>query len=742
MPFQLANRVRETSTTTGTGNFTLTGPVTGYRSFNASITSGNTLYYTIAVQGGSDWEVGIGTFTATATLARTQVVSNSLGTTALINFGAGTKDVFIDLPSEYAVTQADVGTNPNQVPLNQYLGDLAYMDVVNTISGNPYYDTAISDVQPTLNLDFVNSKTLDSRITFARASNIATFYDAKSSAVAEQNLLVRSQEFDNASWVKTNLTSVVGGATAPDGTTTGYTVQLNASTGVQKTIVQGSTATLSPITQSVYLKAGTHNFVQIALGGSTGLYANFDLSGAGAVGTGGLSSVSSITQVGTTGWFRCVMPNAAITANGIVYICAVDSASATFVPNTSATGTFLIWGAQNEQRSSATAYNATTTTALNNYIPTLQTAAANVARFDYDPITRLPNGLLIEEQRTNTQLYSTFTTGWVTQGSTSTAAANIAPDGTQTAIRVAEDTVNTTHAVYYGGTTTITGSTIYTYSVYAKASGRSFLALQINEGGVVIASWVSVNLTNGSVGSIAGLTGGGLASASATATAVGNGWYRCTLTWTSNAGSTSIQPYVGAALDASTRVYTGNGFSGVFLWGAQLEIGSFPTTYIPTVGSQGTRASDSVSMTGTNFSSWYNNAQGSVFVQFSNPVLSLGGNYRVLGLYAGNTTTGIVEVFTTPATVQIQNPTITGMANNIILARVPKKIAVSATSGNSAVSIDGGAVSTSTQTWLTTPDRLAIGSLNSQQQYINGNIQKIQYYPLALSNAELQEMTS
>jgi hypothetical protein len=148
MAFQLANRVRETSTTTGTGNFTLTGPVTGYRSFYASITSGNTLYYTIAVQGGSDWEVGIGTFTATATLARTQVVSNSAGTTTQISFGAGTKDVFNDLPSEYAVTQADVATLPNQVPLTQYLGNMAYQDNAGVNITGGFVSTKLAPTQP------------------------------------------------------------------------------------------------------------------------------------------------------------------------------------------------------------------------------------------------------------------------------------------------------------------------------------------------------------------------------------------------------------------------------------------------------------------------------------------------------------------------------------------------------------------------------------------------------------------
>jgi hypothetical protein len=105
MPFVIKDRVKETSTTTGTGTITLAGAVTGFRSF-ADIGDGNTTYYTIA--GGSQFEVGIGTYTASGTtLARNTVLSNSLGTTANIDFSAGTKDVFVDYPSNPALNAID-----------------------------------------------------------------------------------------------------------------------------------------------------------------------------------------------------------------------------------------------------------------------------------------------------------------------------------------------------------------------------------------------------------------------------------------------------------------------------------------------------------------------------------------------------------------------------------------------------------------------------------------------------------
>ena len=102
MALVLADRVKETTTTTGTGTVTLLGASTGFQSF-AVIGNANTTYYTIAGQTTSEWEVGIGTYTSSGTtLARTTVLSSSNGGSA-VNFSAGTKDVFVTYPSERAV---------------------------------------------------------------------------------------------------------------------------------------------------------------------------------------------------------------------------------------------------------------------------------------------------------------------------------------------------------------------------------------------------------------------------------------------------------------------------------------------------------------------------------------------------------------------------------------------------------------------------------------------------------------
>lgn len=110
MALVIADRVRETSTTTGTGTLTLDGAVSGYRTFSSAIGNSNTCYYTITL--GSDWEIGLGTVSA-GQLARTTVLKSSNSNNA-VNFGAGTKDVFATYPGDKAVDTDGAQTLTNK----------------------------------------------------------------------------------------------------------------------------------------------------------------------------------------------------------------------------------------------------------------------------------------------------------------------------------------------------------------------------------------------------------------------------------------------------------------------------------------------------------------------------------------------------------------------------------------------------------------------------------------------------
>ena len=111
MAFALSDRVKETTTTTGTGSVTLAGAATGFQTFSSGVGVGNTMYYCIAGQGTSEWEVGMGTLSASTTLARTKIFASSNAGSA-VTFSAGTKDVFVTLPASagYAGASAEVFT--------------------------------------------------------------------------------------------------------------------------------------------------------------------------------------------------------------------------------------------------------------------------------------------------------------------------------------------------------------------------------------------------------------------------------------------------------------------------------------------------------------------------------------------------------------------------------------------------------------------------------------------------------
>lgn len=116
MAFVLADRVKETTTTTGSGTVTLLGASTGYQSFSA-VGNANSTYYTIAGQTGSEWEVGIGTYTSSGTTLSRDTVLASSNSGSLVTFSAGTKDVFVTYPSERAI-----------------IGGQGYIENANTIS--------------------------------------------------------------------------------------------------------------------------------------------------------------------------------------------------------------------------------------------------------------------------------------------------------------------------------------------------------------------------------------------------------------------------------------------------------------------------------------------------------------------------------------------------------------------------------------------------------------------------------
>jgi hypothetical protein len=364
---------------------------------------------------------------------------------------------------------------------------------------------------------------------------------------------------------------------------------------------------------------------------------------------------------------------------------------------------------------------------------------ADLPRFDFDPITLLCKGLLIEEARTNLFLYSAEFDNiyWGKIRSSITANATISPDGASTGDKLVENLDNGTHLIVRTETTTNTSAN--TWSIYAKASERPSINIVVREGTTFLrSSNATFNLSAGTVGAVSNAGG---SSATAAIENAGNGWYRCSLTITLGGVDTNSQALFQLN-NGSVSSYQGDGTSGIFIWGAQLEAGAFATSYIPTVASTVTRNADNVSMTGTNFSDWYNASEGT----FSGTaqIAQLTGTFPIwfsandgtldnfLSCYAFNPSSPNMVCISQVGAVQqylgVPGPVTVNTKTNVSFAYKSSSLAsaMNATGLQSAVSGT-----------IPTVDRLTLGSSTSNF-FLNGHLQKINYWPQRLTNNEVQ----
>lgn len=224
--------------------------------------------------------------------------------------------------------------------------------------------------------------------------------------------------------------------------------------------------------------------------------------------------------------------------------------------------------------------------------------AADTPRFDFNPITLVCRGLLVEGQATNAQVMSSeFNDGeWLKLGVTVSTDAEVSPDGTTTADKIVEDTSTGTHRVLTNIGIATSSGVAYTASVYAKGAGRNLRLTNNNLSGA------DFDLTNGTVSGTGTIEPAYL---------LGSGWYRCSITRTPG----TTDRIVAYLTSGGSTTYTGDGTSGIFLWGAQHEAGSNATSYIPTTTAAVTRNADVATITGANFSSWWQETKGGAVVR-------------------------------------------------------------------------------------------------------------------------------
>jgi hypothetical protein len=359
----------------------------------------------------------------------------------------------------------------------------------------------------------------------------------------------------------------------------------------------------------------------------------------------------------------------------------------------------------------------------------IRTAAEDEPRFDHDPVTGESLGLLIEESRTNLYPISETYTSWNVKND-----ATITTDGTTiaglTAIKLTSN-VDTNSLFLEGTNATFTANTTYTSSVYHKVGnvdGFWFEARFFSGGGTPKIYFNSSTETWSA-------TSGGTAPAiwSVRSQKVESNAWRHSITFyidTDTAGSLRIGALAPAnSIDVSTGDYG-------YLAAPQIEAGSFPTSYIPTSGSTATRAIDICTIEGDNFSSWYNQSEGTAFAEYD----GLKDYGRVLELGSGKTL-----ILSRPAiNAAYDGVTETASDADLGLTLGDTRKSVTAYSGTTTtVTISGLVPRTGNSDFTSTTNTgIFLGGKGNNADVLNGHISRLAYYPRRLSDGQLQALTS
>jgi len=479
----------------------------------------------------------------------------------------------------------------------------------------------VDNKNPDLVFDFASefyrtggsTSTFDNSLTYTGAS-AKTMVDSDGLVKwAPHNLQVYSQEFDNAAWVKgAGDVSVTANSLAdPDG---GMTMDFCefTSTSADRRYALLYPSIITPVVGAKYrfaawFRVSTGSEV-IALG-SRGATARFgwlayDTATDTSLGEYTISSpYSSITlveatEVATDLWFMCVEVVANLNTTGFLTQWGATGQTASDLRldgnGTSGVG---IWGAH--------AYRSNLGGMVDNpdrsdsYVPTTSAAVYLPRRGHhiYNGSTWVNEGIQIEsEERTNLFTYSEDFTNvvWTKANAATLAVDATGPDGETSAVTLVDNSATGRGEVYVLFSATVSTSTAYTISCFMKADQLSIGRLRITNGGLGGLADAFFDLSGGTVGTT------GAAVDSATIENRGNGWYRCAMSFTSDSVDTTISPRIYVAeTDAGDEVDI-DGTSSILIYGAQIEAGSTPSSYIPTAGATVTRSAETLTVAAAN----------------------------------------------------------------------------------------------------------------------------------------------
>lgn len=573
-----------------------------------------------------------------------------------------------------------------------------------------------------LDLRFALQKTLDPRVTFTRASSATYIDSAGTLQTAVTNLLLRSEEIGASPW-NTNaggsVTYTANAITSPVGSITADRVTATADFAGPN---QFASTTLGlPYTFSFYIKAVSAGVKdQIRIEFFSGRLAQFNISTLAFSGVNVGITATSAQAVGN-GWVRVALTTLA-PSTGSLAIAVYANTDADF----------YLWGAQLEQSST-----------VGEYIPT--TSATNSApRFDHNPTTGESLGLLVEEQRTNLLLRSEEfdNASWSKpQSDTITANSIASPTGATTADSFVENTASgAVHTLFQDGT--IVANSTNSFSCFFKSAGRTQILIKLSSTDELNGCTGTFDLSVGTAAAVNFGTGSG---ATASIQAFPSGWYRCVINGSIGSALTTVRIRI-RPLSGGNDIYTGNGATAYYIWGAQLEAGAFPTSYIPTTTAAATRSADVASITGANFSSWYRQDEGTVFAEFG--PYGNGGASKNLGIvqidsgsaantirmFCGGTVSPVLAVDTSSVNqVYISSGTLT--------PSLTSKITGAYKVNDFARAVNGSSLGTDSSGTVPTLSQMLIGTGSAGVSELCGTIKRLTFFPQRLPNSTLVALT-
>jgi hypothetical protein len=518
-----------------------------------------------------------------------------------------------------------------------------------------------------------------------------------------KNLLTFSEDLSNNNWVKNqNLTVSISNILSPNGTLDAWLVNSN---------------------DAFVSLTNSYNVNPVILTHTRSIWAR-TVSGVGKIHLMAFSANSNSLFNVTEEWQRFTLNGYGATGGNAFY---VDFRGSTNINKV------IVWHPQAEEGPVATEYYPTTT-------------RTNLARIDYSSGEA---ALLIEPQRTNIALYSQeFDNAyWLKVRASITPNVIVSPDGSLTADKLVEDTSNNNHYLWKFIGTVSNGDT-RAVSIHVKKAERSVVTLQCLG---VSGFQATFNLDTQTISNSSGLYGGNSPS-STTIIALANGWFRISISGVFNVSNNNSTLVTNILLsNGASQTYLGDGTSGLHIWGAQIEVGSYATSYIPTLASAVTRNADVISKTG--ISDLINSQEGVFFLEIAALTATQEGN-KAISFSDGTFNNRIQIEFTngnnsSSCRVVVGNSSQSSFGNFIPVTTNFTKIAFFYKLNQFKVFVNGIQFQTTGTSGsvnsANTLNNLVFGIANGSGGSLNnfeGRLKSLQLYKTALTDAQLITLTT